>query len=290
MIHLILQGGLGNQMFEYATAYALARHKNTSLVLDMSFFDAYGHKEWCRPYELSVFNLHENAQFEHNHSLSVRILPKIARICRQHEWKRFGSLVFTMRDLGDAGTSSSNLLYGYFANYHTFSPYRDDLLKQFTFAKPLEENNKQIFLQMQSTNSVAVHIRRGDYLNSVNRNTFYIPSVDWYKSAIMKIKEHVPSPVFYFFSDDLQWVQEQFSDMRDVVFVEGNKGSNSYRDMQLMAACKHAIIANSTFSWWGAWLNSNKQKVIIAPSKYYLDEQANSRYRQSMLLPEWIQL
>ena len=106
----------------------------------------------------------------------------------------------------------------------------------------------------------------------------------------MKIKEHVPSPVFYFFSDDLQWVQEQFSDMRDVVFVEGNKGSNSYRDMQLMAAYKHAIIANSTFSWWGAWLNSNKQKVIIAPSKYYLDEQANSRYRQSMLLPEWIQL
>ena len=143
---------------------------------------------------------------------------------------------------------------------------------------------------MQSTNSVAVHIRRGDYLNGVNRNTFYIPSVDWYRSAIMKIKEHVPSPVFYFFSDDLQWVQEQFSDMRDVVFVEGNKGSNSYRDMQLMAACKHAIIANSTFSWWGAWLNSNKQKVIIAPSKYYLDEQANSRYRQSMLLPEWIKL
>lgn len=290
MIHLILQGGLGNQMFEYATAYALARSKNTSLVLDMSFFDAYGRKSWCRPYELSIFGLHENALFEHKHSIFVRILPKIARICRQHEWKRFGSIVFAMHELGDAGTSSFNLLYGYFANYHTFSSYRDELLKQFTFVKPLDEKNKQIYLQMQSTNSVAVHIRRGDYLNSVNRKTFYLPPVDWYRNAIIRMKEHVTSPTFYFFSDDLQWVQEQFSDMKDVVFVEGNEGCNSYRDMQLIAACKHAIIANSTFSWWGAWLNTNPEKVIIAPSRYYLDEQANTRYRQTMIQPDWIQL
>ena len=186
--------------------------------------------------------------------------------------------------------AKSAILFDYCANYHTFEAYREDLLKEFTFAEHPNAQNKVLLDEIKKTNSVSVHIRRGDYLNEANKNLFYTPSVEWYKCAMEMMEKHVDAPHYYFFSDDIAWVRENFAEMSNATFVDVNHGADTYNDMRLMSACRHNIIANSTFSWWGAWLNTNTDKVVIAPARYYINEESNTRYRKSMLPKEWIML
>ena len=290
MIQLILQGGLGNQMFEYAAAYALAKNRNTQLVLDMSFFDVFGQREWCRSYELSVFALHSSATFSHNKHLAVRILPHVRKWCRTQDKRHLGRYVFEMRTPQDIPSCRPLVLFDYFADYRLFSSVREDLLQAFTFKEQPNVANLSLLQEISTHESIAVHIRRGDYLSEAYKNIFYHPSVQWYRKALEEVEKQVSNPKYYFFSDDIQWVKEQFLDVKDAVFVDINHGKDAYNDMRLMSACKHNIIANSSFSWWAAWLNNNPGKIVIAPVKYYMDENANNKYRQTMLPHDWIQL
>lgn len=288
MIKVILQGGLGNQMFEYAAAYALAQKMQRTFALDLSFMDVFEHKPWCRPYGLSVFSLHNATTFTHDKHIMVRLLPRLRTWCRQHGISTFCRYVFEMERLESVPKYNSLILFDYFANCHLFEQYREDLLQAFVFAEKPNESNAKYLKEITETNSVSVHIRRGDYLNSVNNNVFYHPTVEWYRRAIEKIEQEVIEPHYYFFSDDIAWVKDQFSDVRDATFVDINQGKNAYNDMRLMSACKHNIIANSTFSWWGAWLNTNSQKIVIAPQKYYKDENSNKKYIDHMIPTNWI--
>ena len=102
------------------------------------------------------------------------------------------------------------------------------------------------------------------------------------------MEKQVQNPTYYFFSDDIAWAREQFADIKNAVFVDINHDSEAYNDMRLMAQCKHNIIANSTFSWWGAWLNKNPNKVVIAPGKYYNDDTSNERCLSQMIPTNWI--
>jgi len=290
MIRVILQGGLGNQMFEYAAAYALAHERNMPLALDMSFMDVFGHKPWCRAYELSVFALHNSALFTHKHRLAVRLLPRLrkwSRTCGKRHW---GPFVFEMQHMNDAPQRESLVLFDYCANYHLFETYREDLLRAFTFAEQPNTANEQLLEAMQRTQSVAVHIRRGDYLSEAYKNIFYHPSEAWYRQAMHEMEKHVAQPQYFFFSDDIPWVREQFKDISNAVFVDINHGKDAYNDMRLMSHCKHNIIANSSFSWWGAWLNENHHKMVIAPAKYYMDEASNEKYKRNMLPQAWLQI
>lgn len=288
MIKVILQGGLGNQLFEYAAAYALSRHNNIPFALDMSFMDVFGHKPWCRPYELSVFALHSAATFTHDKHLMVRFLPRLRTWCRQHGISTICRYVFEMESLEKAPKCNSLILFDYFANCHLFEQYREDLLRMFSFVEKPNEANAKLLKEIADTDSVSVHIRRGDYLNNVNTNVFYHPTVEWYRRAMENIEQQVREPHYYFFSDDIAWVKEQFADVSDATFVDINQGRNAYNDMRLMSACKHNIIANSTFSWWGAWLNSNPLKIVIAPVKYYMNDEGNKKYLSRMIPNGWI--
>lgn len=290
MIKVILQGGLGNQMFEYAAAYALSRRNNVPFALDMSFFDVYGNKSWCRSYELSVFALHNKATFTHDKRLTVRLLPRLRTWCRKRGKSRLGRYVFDLERLDAAPQSMSLVLFDYFANCYLFESCREDLLQAFAFNDAPNEANSALLNEITNVNSVSVHIRRGDYLNGSNSNVFWHPSEDWYRRAIARIEEQVHDPHFFFFSDDIEWVREQLADIKNATFVDVNHGKDAYNDLRLMSCCKRNIIANSTFSWWAAWLNTNPDKLVIAPAKYYLDEASNTHYRQRMLQPEWIQL
>ena len=289
MIQVILQGGLGNQMFEYATAYALARKQGTSFALDMSYMDAFEHKPWCRPYELSVFALHSKACFTHKHRFAVRILGRLRLFCRKHHSTHCGRYYFDVADKSLMKNPKA-ILFDYCADYHKFDAYREDLLKEFDFAAQPNTQNQALLDEIKKTNSVSVHIRRGDYLNETNKQMFFTPSVEWYKRAMEMIEKYVDAPHYYFFSDDIAWVREHFANIKDATFVDINHGVDAYNDMRLMSACRHNIIANSTFSWWGAWLNTNPDKIVIAPAQYYQNEAANARYRQSMLPLNWISL
>ncbi len=288
MIRVIVQGGLGNQMFEYASAYALAKRSNSELVIDTSFINVYGNRSWCRPYELCIFALSQNAQVAQHSRLLVRILPRISQYCRKHNKFQLGRFLFDTENYEE--NRRSLILCSYFLYCHLFAPYRNELLQQFAFIQAPNAANNQLIEQMESRQSVSVHIRRGDYLNEVNQRMFWTPSVEWYRQAMEQISTQVPQPTYYFFSDDIKWVKQQFADIQNAVFVDINHGADSYNDMRLMSQCKHNIIANSTFSWWGAWLNTNPDKIVIAPSKFFVNEDSNTWYRRRMIPNGWTTL
>lgn len=291
MITIILQGGLGNQMFQYAAAKALAVKWNTVVQQDLSIFKIHQHKSWCRPYELDVFDIEATKRFstsflnkmwltlinQYGQNTLVKLLKRKSRV--------FDSSISTMEDWKSC--SDNTILIGYFGTELYFKEYRTEILKDFQFKTPLDERNETVANQMKATNSVSVHIRRGDYLNEVNSKVFAQVSPEWYNRAIQKVQASKGATHFFFFSDDIEWCRSVFSEIENAVFVDWNHGSDSYRDMQLMSFCKHNIIPNSTFSWWGAWLNNNPDKMVIAPSVFFVDAGKNGAYRQNMP-KEWL--
>jgi hypothetical protein len=293
MITVILQGGLGNQMFQFATAKALALRLDTELILDLSFFNLHKDKAWCRPYGLNVFNhtatIKKNG-FNRNkyiiylfptlkkYKIGKRILSTLDVYCDdKFQSRKFLSL------------RNGTTLFGYFPNENFFSQYRNEILSEFSYKETLNNACQQIVDDISLCNAVSIHIRRSDYLNSQFSKIFTHCSVEWYDHSIQYIRNRVDSPVFYFFSDDMEWVKENFSSTENAHFVDINKDSDAYTDMRLMSFCKHNIIANSTFSWWGAWLNLNPDKIVIAPKNYYQDEKKNRE--KSNIMPEsWVLL
>jgi hypothetical protein len=142
--------------------------------------------------------------------------------------------------------------------------------------------------KINSEESVSVHIRRGDYLHSCFNSLFHVQDLDYYQAAIDQIQQKIKNPSFYIFTTDYEWTKEQFSKLKiPFNIVDINKGSQSYMDMILMSKCKHNIIANSSFSWWGAWLNRNEEKMVIAPKKWYKHTEMNNN--ASHIIPNgWI--
>ncbi|MBY0432606.1 MAG: alpha-1,2-fucosyltransferase, partial [Cyclobacteriaceae bacterium] len=160
-------------------------------------------------------------------------------------------------------------LSGYWQSEKYFSPVSVVIRDQFIPARPLDERNTALQTQMQSQNSVAVHVRRGDYASASAYNSFFgVLPLQYYNLAMAEIVKTISNPVFYFFSDDPSWCKQHMP-VGQAVFVDHNTGENAYKDLVLMSSCKHAIIANSTFSWWGAWLNRNPDKVVIAPRTWF---------------------
>ena len=294
MITIILQGGLGNQMFQYAAAKALASRLNTNVRLDLSVFKIHHNKNWCRPYELdSIFDV------DASHFYSLSLVKKIwIAVLYEYRYKPLGKWLKKFFHVFDSSTQSidqwhqcqdNTTLWGYFGSEAYFKDKRNEILEVFRFKNILDEKNKAVAELIQNTNSVSVHIRRGDYLNEVNSKVFVSLTPKWYHEAIRKVKEKAENAHFFFFSDDMDWVRDTFGDINNATFVDWNSGADSYKDMQLMSLCKHNIIPNSTFSWWGAWLNTNPNKMVIAPAVFYVNEKSNDSYRQNMP-KEWILL
>lgn len=292
MITIILSGGLGNQMFQYASGKALATRLNTGMRLDLSFFEVFKNKSWCRPYELgNVFNIDVSlfSSASINNKIWFTALTKY-RYKSLGRWIKKLSLVYDSTDdpLERWYQCHDNTkLWGSFAKEVYFRDYQNEILKEFQFKAPLDEHNETIANLIQTTNPVSVHIRRGDYLNEVNSKVFAPISPGWYHAAIQMTKEKAGATHFFFFSDDMEWTRQTFGDIENATFVDWNHGADSYKDMQLMSLCKHNIITNSTFSWWGAWLNTNPNKMVIAPSVFFNNEKANETYRQNMP-KDWI--
>lgn len=157
-------------------------------------------------------------------------------------------------------------LDGLWQNCNYFVDYSDELLNKFRFKNKLNKKNKKLVNFINKSNSVSIHVRRGDFID-LNWNI----NMDYYKKAINIIYKNIIDPIFYIFSDDEEFVKKYFKDLENKIIVNNNKGKYSYIDMQLMSLCKYNIIANSTFSTWGAILNKNKNKIVIAPKmiKYF---------------------
>lgn len=175
---------------------------------------------------------------------------------------------------------------GYWQNFRWFDDIRDQIKKVFTFPKLKLDKNRDVANKMAKTQSVAVHIRRGDYLSGSYLTN--LGDSDYYKKAIQTIDNMLPSPYYFFFSNDPGWVRENFH-MENMMVIDWNNGSDSYVDMQLMSHAKHNITSNSTFGWWGVYLNDNRDKIVIGPQNWVTRVDVE-QMSEALLMPGWIRI
>lgn len=274
-------GGLGNQMFQYATARALSLQNNVSLKLDLSDYSensAHNGFELDRVFGIDVQQASKKDFYQ---VLGWRRLQIIRRLMKSPKGRFLRNNRFIKETKlsywsGIETIPNDCYLIGYWQSEKYFSKYSEIIKSDFTFSKPFDEKNLQLAEEIQNCNSVSMHVRRGDYL-LYTKSTYYNCPPKYYKRAISYLSNKVENPTFFIFSDDPEWVRSNFSINFPSVIVESNQGRKSYNDMRLMSLCKHHIIANSSFSWWGAWLsNTNiKNKIIIAPELWFRNSTHN---------------
>ncbi|MCY0969551.1 alpha-1,2-fucosyltransferase [Chryseobacterium wangxinyae] len=276
MVAVELIGGLGNQMFQYATARALALFRNEELSLDNHLFTNY----MLHEYGLHHFNIHcsffekENTAFEPlTTTEKAKAFLYQKKIYNTYVEKdlRYDEALFEF--------SHKNIfLKGYFQSEKYFITFRDQLRKDFEITSPLKKETIDFLQIIKTENSVSLHIRRGDYVSNPEANAVHgTCDLKYYHRAIEAIKKIVENPVFFIFSDDIDWAKANLKINNTTYFVDFNDASTNYEDIKLMSACKHNIIANSSFSWWGAWLNDNDNKIVIAPNKWFNTDDHNSK-------------
>lgn len=282
--------GLGNQMFQYAFYKELQfKYPGNRVTVDICNF--YGKKS--DGYDLErIFGLKlpectnrkamELADY-HGGKTMHPILNKYFAL-RTVAKGRKGTLIVVddptefYPEVFELSTLRSYMFSGTWINEKYFSDVKEGLLEDFSFPAFEDDRNQHFASEIKNTNSVSIHLRRGDY---VTLGVTQVPQ-DYYKKAIqiMEDKLQTKDIRYYVFSDEIEYAKKMFADMENIEFVSGNFGASSYRDMQLMSLCKHNIIANSTFSYWGAWLNFNKDKIVISPRGW----------RQKIIPDTWVQL
>lgn len=288
--HII--GGLGNQMFQYAAARALSLKKGVPLYLDVQDFSGYSLHNGYELNRIFALGAQLASKRELRYVLGWRAFSVIRRrLFRNDLAKLRGNKLFVdtqFKSWREINRVPDNCyLMGNWQTEKYFDEYREIILKDFTFLNELSEVNQNIAEKIKSTNSVSLHVRRGDYVSNATSLAFHgVCSLDYYRKAIELVVKTVNNPTFYIFSDDMQWVRENIKLEHPCFYVDFNKGSESYNDMHLMSLCKHHIIANSSFSWWGAWLNRDEDKIVIAPQQWFVAD-----FDSSDIIPnKWIKL
>ena len=176
-------------------------------------------------------------------------------------------------------------IISYWASEKYYKERSEKIQKEFAFDEPKDQENQKMLARIDGSDSVSIHIRRGDYLLKENADKFKALGMEYYGKAIAYIEERVANPTFFVFSDDIAFAKELFADRSDMVYVSHNTGINSFRDMQLMSRCKHNITANSTFSIWAGILNKNAGHLTIYPAAYMYGEDTEEK-----TLPDWIRI
>lgn len=256
-----ITGGLGNQMFIYAFYLRMKkRFPNTRIDLsDMVHYHVH------QGYELHrIFRLPED-EFCINRNLKKVLEFLFFR--KIYERKQKGSLQAYEKSY------LWPLLYfkGFYQSERYFADIETEVREAFRFdlAKASAKTCALAREIDSRIDSVSLHIRRGDYLEARHwENTGSVCQLPYYQNAIAEISRRVENPFFYVFSDDMEWVKKNIP-LERAVYIDWNHGADNWQDMMLMSHCRHHIICNSTFSWWGAWLDANQDKLVIAPNRWF---------------------
>lgn len=281
MIIVKLIGGLGNQMFQYAVGRYLAMKNKNTLKLDISGFRDYK----LRNYDLGHFNIRENIATSKDLSgvifPSDRFIHKIGKYLKiktanvqqiryiKEQKSDFHPEILTLRD--------NIYLDGYWQSEKYFSDIQDVIRKEFTVKNKPDPINESYLGEIVDCESVSVHIRRGDYVSNPTTNQVHgFLGLEYYQRAMNAMLEKIGNPHFFVFSDDPEWAERNIKANAPITYVKHN-GTKSYEDLRLMSTCKHHIIANSSFSWWGAWLSPDKEKFVIAPKRWFKSDRLNAR-------------
>lgn len=270
-------GGLGNQMFIYAF-YMQMRKRFKNVRIDLS--------------DMMHYKVHYG--YEMN---QVFALPQ-TEFCINQKLKKvleflFFKTIIERKQHGRMEPFEKKYLWpliyfkGFYQNEKYFADIKEEVRRAFTFdmTRANQQSLEMIKRMDADENAVSLHIRRGDYLLPKHWDAIgYICQLPYYQHALKEMEKHVKSPVYYVFSEDLDWVKQNLP-LKNAVYIDWNKGEDSWQDMMLMSHCRHHIICNSTFSWWGAWLNSRKDKIVVAPEQW-------TRYAASdTIVPdEWLKV
>ena len=267
------QGGLGNQMFQYAFKLKLIS-EGFQTYDDLSFYD-------FMPFVLE--QVFKNVSVSHftKSNLFTRISRKIVENTKLYKREN------NYTEYDDNAICHARWYEGYWQSYKYYAQIRKEILEAFTFKEITDSKLRKLEETILSSNAVSVHVRAGDYLKIENAKNFGgICTIEYYNKAINYMKEYLEDPIFIVFSDDIEWTKKNI-DIQKVIYFEstGISEYEDWMDMYLMSLCKGNIIANSSFSWWGAWLNENPQKKVVCPEKW------TNNYRNIEVCPkEWIRL
>jgi hypothetical protein len=271
-----LSGGLGNQLFQYAAGRSLAIRLDTELVLDLSWFG--GQRK--RKFALSPFRIHARKRFIGS-SMPVWGRALVSRSFRY--WAPHIAGVPIWREphfhYADAFSALTRPVYlvGYWQSDRYFREIRADLIKDLSLRDALPSASDAIRQSMRSCDAICVHVRRGDYLTDPAAvKTHGVCSVDYYGKSIREICQGLDRPHCFIFSDDPAWVRTSMHVDCPMTVVDVNGPDDAHLDLALMAACDHFVIANSSLSWWGAWLGNSPGKRVIAPARWFLTPDKNT--------------
>lgn len=308
MIYINIKGGIGNQCFQYALGRAIQLN-GYDVRYDIRSFQNYRHS-----YRLDFFNTKVDLATKEDFtvidktlaSFKSKSVPFMGRNnfflkLIKYLWILYDRMTYVYNPfIKDHSLYDKRLLSptglkyydGYWAKPYYFRNI-SDILKSELSLKDEYFNEDFIRIKQKITTSsvpcVALHVRRGDYLDAVNSQIFYSLNADYYKSAIRYFKSKFDFIRFFVFSNDIKWCKQNFPG--DFEFIDDSIKLSDFHEFELIKLCKHQIIANSTFSWWAAWLNENPEKIVIAPAKWYSNPKLQRRYKNGNLIPDtWLKL
>lgn len=289
-IYSYLQGGLGNQMFQYAIARALSEHYQSTFLLDRSWFDVPQSETTPRPYQLDLLQIQNVANsdliFPKKPNKLIKALqgfiPANPIVYYQQNAFEFDPSLFRLKRMAERDL----FLFGYWQAYPYLEVIRPILQTEFKTKAPTPNHYQAYLQQIRSSESVMLHIRRGDYVNSPSAAKFHgVLPLSYYQQAIEVLLLQKPDSHFFIFSDDLPWAKEALPKNLKITFVENAlQADAAAQELQLMTECKHHIIANSSLSWWGAWLKQDCNSLVFTPNRWISD---NSLDLSNLLPTSW---
>lgn len=289
MVLIKLKGGLGNQMFQYAFGMQVAQTLDTELKLDCTSLLNRNKGDFVyRDFDLSIFNITAKHQVNHN-------LLKFAsdlKISRLTKWigSRVGSNLTLLKEPHFhvyepyIEEPQDHAVYeGWFQSHRYYVAVEEQLRQEFSFRDPVIAHSRSLLQDIGSTNAICLNVRRTDFLKVDALNT---TNLDYFLSGAAKMTELVDNPHFYIFSDDVAWCREHIRLDHPITIVDhSHKGHKFGNYLQLMSKCKHFIIPNSSFAYWAVWLSNQKNQHVIAPKRWFADEQYDTSDLQRK---EWI--
>lgn len=291
-IYSYLQGGLGNQLFQYAIARALSEHYQVDFALDRSWFAIPQDGATPRQFQLELLSIpkisYSNSPFPKKPSRLQRFLQNTLSsgpiIHYQKNAFDFDSTLFNLRNIKNRDL----YLSGYWQGFPYIEAIYPILQKDFELRASTSLHYQPYLQQIANSKSVMVHIRRGDYIDSPSAAQFHgVLPLDYYLKAISAIQSSKADAHFYVFSDDLPWAKAALPTNLKMTFVENSSQEDAAaQELQLMRACKHHIIANSSLSWWGAWLRKDADGLVFAPNRWIRDDKQSLI---NLLPPKWQQ-
>jgi hypothetical protein len=282
MVISTLVGGLGNQMFQYAAGRALALRTGSRLVLDLGWLRTTPAHVTPREFELGCFRIAAELRCIYPRTPLERVREWVGlspRIWREHQMYGFDARTLTL--------PGRVRLIGYWPSERYFADAADRIRDDFYFDFDLDGRDLDVANLIAATQSVGVHVRHGDYATNPSTTAFHgVLPLDYYRRAVARVQETVPDPHFFVFSDDPEWCRHNLEFGAPTTVVDHNRGRGAH-DLRLLSLCRHQVIANSSFSWWGAWLNETPDKLVIAPERWVADASIDTR----AVYPEsWIRL